>query len=149
MSLYSEFSSLLPYLQSVRKIKDYLSFDIHFPISWKLPKKFINEEMVMEQESGTDGQRLFSFVSEINEGGVEVVSENLRGIIKYNLEREEKERLFDMKVKELKTIFEKQTLRALKDLHFDITPKKIELEDVYEEHTITGVREVREGEEQV
>jgi hypothetical protein len=103
----------------------------------------------MEQESGTDGQRLFSFVSEINEGGVEVVSENLRGIIKYNLEREEKERLFDMKVKELKTIFEKQTLLALKDLHFDITPKKIELEDVYEEHTITGVREVREGEEQV
>ena len=30
MSLYSEFSSLLPYLQSVRKIKDYLSGLGHF-----------------------------------------------------------------------------------------------------------------------
>ena len=99
MSLYSEFSSLLPYLQSVRKIKDYLSFDINFPTTWKLPKKYINEERVMEQESRTDGQRLFSFVSEINEKDVEIVSENLRSIIKYNLEREEKERLFDTKVK--------------------------------------------------
>jgi len=87
MSLYSEFSSLLPYLQSVRKIKDYLSFDIHFPTTWKLPKKYVNEERVMEQDSRTEGQRLFSFVSEINEKDVEIVSENLRSIIKYNLER--------------------------------------------------------------
>lgn len=149
MSLYTEFSSLLPYLQSVRKIKDYLSFDIHFPTTWKLPKKYVNEERVMEQDSRTEGQRLFSFVSEINEKDVEIVSENLRSIIKYNLEREEKERLFDTKVKELKTIFEKQTLRALQDLHFDITPKKFELEDGDEELATAGIREVREGEEQV
>lgn len=150
MSLYSEFSSLLPYLQSVRKIKDYLSFDINFPTTWKLPKKYINEERVMEQESRADGQRLFSFVSEINEKDVEVVSENLRSIIKYNLEREEKERLFESKVNELKSIFEKQTLRTLQDLHFDITPtRKIELEDEDEELATTRIREVREGEEQV
>mgnify|MGYP000524497653 CR=1 FL=1 len=63
MSLFKEFTILFPYLQSVRKLKTYLSFDIEFPDTWKLPKKYINEERVMEQESRTDGQRLFSFVS--------------------------------------------------------------------------------------
>ena len=41
MSLYKEFSSLLPYLQSVRKLENYLSFDVSFPKTWKLPKKYI------------------------------------------------------------------------------------------------------------
>ena len=35
MSLYKEFSSLLPYLQSVRKLETYLSFDVSFPKTWK------------------------------------------------------------------------------------------------------------------
>ena len=49
MSLYKEFSELLPYIQSVRKIEKYLSFDISFPTSWKLPKKYVQEDKVMEQ----------------------------------------------------------------------------------------------------
>ena len=51
MSLYKEFSSLLPYLQSVRKLESYLSFDVSFPTTWKLPKKFVDEDKVMEQSS--------------------------------------------------------------------------------------------------
>ena len=67
MSLYKEFSTLFPYLQSVRKIQEYLSFDVSFPNSWKLPKKFVDETKVMEQESKSPNQRMFSFVSEIDE----------------------------------------------------------------------------------
>ena len=105
MSLYKEFSELLPYIQSVRKIEKYLSFDISFPTSWKLPKKYVQEDKVMEQENKIAGNRTFSFVAEINESDVEQVTENLQNIIKYNLEREEKDRLFQNKVDELKTIF--------------------------------------------
>ena len=111
MSLYKEFSTLLPYIQSVRKIKTYLSFDISFPKSWKLPKKFVNEDKVMEQTPTTSDERLFSFVCEITEESIENTSFNLQNIIKYNLEREEKERLFESKVTELKDIFEKQNLK--------------------------------------
>ena len=42
MSLFTEFTVLFPYLQSVRKLKTYLSFDIEFPDSWKLPKKYVD-----------------------------------------------------------------------------------------------------------
>jgi len=140
MSLYKEFSTLFPYLQSVRKIKTYLSFDISFPTSWKLPKKFVNEEKVMEQTSSVQNERLFSFVCEITENDIETISSNIQSIIKYNLDREEKERLFETKVNELKMIFEKQNLSNLKNLEFDIKTGKIELIDNEEEiRTTTGV----------
>lgn len=132
MSLYQEFSALLPYLQSVRKLKNYLSFDISFPTSWKLPKKFVEEDKIMEQPSTINNERLFSYVTEIDENSVQKVHLNIKNIIKYNLEREEKDKLFETKVEELKKLFEKQNLEKLKGLYFDIsepTSKKIELED--------------------
>jgi hypothetical protein len=139
MSLYKEFSSLLPYLQSVRKLENYLSFDVSFPINWKLPKKYVDEEKVMEQTSKIENHRFFSFVSEISEQSVELISDNLKNIIRYNLELEEKDRLFQNKVNELKSIFEKQNLNNLKDLSFEMKPKttKIKLDDG--EESVKGV----------
>jgi hypothetical protein len=137
MSLYKEFSELLPYIQSVRKIEKYLSFDISFPTSWKLPKKYVQEDKVMEQENKIHGNRTF-----FNESDVEQVTENLQNIIKYNLEREEKDRLFQNKVDELKSIFEKQNLESLQNLKFDLKSKtlsKLKLDDNEEELTTTRV----------
>jgi hypothetical protein len=146
MSLYKEFSTLFPYLQSVRKLKNYLSFDLSIPNTWKLPKKYVDEEKIMEQESKTDGYRLISFVTEISEAAVEKNTDNIQNIIKYNLEREEKDKLFQVKVSELKGIFEKQSLSKLKNLSFELKTEKIELEDEEESIGITGEL-VREGEE--
>jgi hypothetical protein len=131
MSLYKEFSSLLPYIQSVRKLENYLSFDVSFPSSWKLPKKYVDEEKVMEQSSKIENHRFFSFVSEISEENVGLISDNLKNIIRYNLELEEKDKLFQNKVNELKVIFEKQNLINLKELSFEMKPKetKIKLDD--------------------
>jgi hypothetical protein len=139
MSLYKEFSSLLPYLQSVRKLENYLSFDVSFPNTWKLPKKYVDEEKVMEQSSKVENHRFFSFVSEISEDSVGAISDNLKNIIQYNLELEEKDKLFQNKVNELKTIFEKQNLNNLKDLSFEMKPKtsKIKLDDG--EESVKGV----------
>jgi hypothetical protein len=139
MSLYKEFSTLFPYLQSVRKIQNYLSFDISFPITWKLPKKYVDEKKIMEQESQIKNERLFSYVSQINEEDIEIVYNNLKNIIKYNLEREEKDRLFEVKVDELKKLFEKQNLEKLKGLYFDISEptQKIKLDDDDEEQIST------------
>ena len=130
MSLYNEISPLFPYLNSVRKLKNYLSFDVSFPESWKLPKKFIDEDKIVQQESPTQNEKSFSFVSEINESEIEKLTNNILNIINYNIEREEKERLFQSKVEELKNVFEKQTLKDLQNLKFDIKLNgKIELDD--------------------
>ena len=51
---------------------------------------------------------------------------NILGIINYNLEREEKEKLLENKINELKSIFNNESLDSLKNLKFDIkTIKKL------------------------
>lgn len=129
MSIYKEFSDFYPYIQSIRKLKTFLSFDMSFPNEWKLPKKFIQENNVVENESQDPTKRLISFVSEFEEEKINSIAASIKNVIKYNKELEEKERLFNMKVKELKTIFEKQNLTILKDLKFDLETDKLKLED--------------------
>jgi hypothetical protein len=74
---------------------------------------------------------------------MELIASNLRNIIQYNLELEEKDRLFQNKVNELKSIFEKQNLTNLKDLSFEMRPKtkKLKLEDEEESVKRVGVTE--------
>lgn len=139
MSLYKEFATLFPYLQSVRKIQEYLSFDVSFPSTWKLPKKFVDETKVMEQESKITNNRMFSFVSEIDEASVEKTSKDIQSIIKYNQEREEKELLFEKKVAELKMVFETKSLNDLKFLSFEIKKPKVKLEDNEDEIKTAGL----------
>jgi hypothetical protein len=129
MSFYTEFLPLFPYLQSIRKLKDYLSFDVRFPTTWKIPKKYVDEDKVLEQQNTDSSHRIFSFVGEINEQSLEIISNNIINIVKYNLEREEKEKLFQAKVEELKSVFDKQNLKSLHNLKFEINNNTIELTD--------------------
>jgi len=99
-------------------------------------QKYVNEERVVENSKQKEGVRNFSFVSEFNEIAVDELISNIKNIIHYNKEREEKERLFENKVNELKKIFEKQNLQNLQELKFEIT-SKIKLDDE-QETTDTG-----------
>jgi hypothetical protein len=120
MTFYNEIEKIFPYLKSTRKLKSYLSFDIELPNNWKIPKKFTIEGKVVEQEKSNPGTKLISFVSEFNEDEITITTNNIRSIIDYNKELEEKEVLFVNKVEELKRIFEKQNLDKLQQLTFDI-----------------------------
>jgi hypothetical protein len=123
MSLYKELSKILIYLQSIRKIEKYLSIDVAFPNTWKIPKSYVDETKVMEQPQNDDSKRFFSFVCEINEVSITETKKNIENVVKYNLEREEKERLFKNKVESLKNYFEKESLDNLKALTFKIDKK--------------------------
>lgn len=131
MSLYKELLKLNPYLQSIRKLNDYFSFDVQFPEDWKLPKKFVEEDKILEQETSSVGYRLISFVSEINESSLDKCTNNILNVIKFNIEREEKNRLFESKINELKSMFERQSLEELKNLKFEVNNKgkKVILEE--------------------
>ncbi len=123
MSIYKELTPLIEYINTVRKLENYLVFDMKFPIGWKVLKKYIVEDKFVN--NGSDGEFLsLSFVSEFNEVEIETVQKNILGIIEYNLEREEKERLFESKINELKGIFEKEGLDSLKALKFDLKQPK-------------------------
>jgi hypothetical protein len=123
--MYNELKDIFHYLVSVRKLKNYLSIDIEFPISWKIPKRFVEEDKIMENEKVTDNKRFFSFVSEFNEKTLDSTISNVKNIISYNKEIELKEKLLKQKIDELKKIFESKNLENLQNLKFELLEEKI------------------------
>ena len=106
------------YLKSVRILKNYVSFDMIFPSTWVVPKKNENVEVLENQDK--DGSVITSFVCVNSINLIDMVETTIGNVIKTNIEREEKERLFKNKVQELKHIFEKENLENLKGLKFDL-----------------------------
>jgi len=124
--MYNELKDIFQYLVSVRKLKKYLSIDIEFPSNWKIPKKFVQEDKIVENEKVTDGTRFFSFVSEFDEKILNTTVNNIKNIIAYNKEIENKEKLLKQKIDELKKIFETENLENLQSLKFDILEEKLD-----------------------
>ena len=126
MTFYNQIEPIFEYLLQIRKIENYLMFDMLFPMTWKVPKKYIIEDKFLNQGQQDDNKILLSFISDFQQKELDLIVKNIIGIINYNIEREEKERLSQVKINELKTIFDKQSLDNLKELKFDITKKIIE-----------------------
>ena len=118
--IYSNFiNKTSKYLKSVRILKNYVSFDMVFPNSWVVSKKIPEGVEVIETEN-QEGNVIKSFFSENKKEFIDKIENIIDGIIKTNIEREEKEKLFKSKVNELKNIFEKEKLENLKGLKFDL-----------------------------
>lgn len=130
MNFYKQLENIFPHLLSIRKLENYVSIDVEFPTTWKLPKKYVDEKTVLEQKSQKPDFRCFSFATEFNETSLNHLLDNLLNIVKYNREREEKEKLFENKVQELKSFFDRQNLNDLKALEFIIkNDYKLEFEE--------------------
>jgi hypothetical protein len=119
MSLYKEIENIVDYCSSIRKLKNYLSFDMVFPATWAVLKSQVDETKTVFNKSDDKGKNI-SFVSEINEEAISETISKIETVINYNKEKEEKERLFKEKVNELKNLFEKGGLEDLKNLKFDV-----------------------------
>jgi hypothetical protein len=135
MSFYKELSPFVEYLHSIRKLKNYLSFDMVFPTKWSLPKSLVDEGQIVGFEAENQNLKGISFVSSIDDLEVSKNLIKIAKIIKLNKEKELKERLFKETVEQLKNTFEKTDLDKLKNLNFyfeeeDETPElNVDLDD--------------------
>lgn len=128
MTFYPFIEKTNKYLKTVRIIKNYVSFDMVFPESWVMTKKVPDNIEILQTET-SEGQTLTSFVCQNNKDFINSLEQMLDLVVKSNIEREEKERLFKMKVKELQNIFEKEKLDSLKSLKFDLEEFRNIIED--------------------
>jgi hypothetical protein len=118
--IYSQFvSKTHKYLNSVRVLKNYITFDMLFPTTWVMLKK-LPEGVEILQNNDKDDKIVTSFVCENKLNLIDAIETSVDKIIKTNVEREEKEKLFKLKVQELKSIFETKNLENLKGLKFDV-----------------------------
>ena len=135
MSFYKELLPFVEYLHSIRKLQNYLSFDIVFPTKWSLPKSIVDEGQIVGFEAENQNLKGISFVSPIDDSEVSKNLIKIAKIIKLNKEKELKERLFKETVEQLKNTFEKTDLDKLKNLNFyfeeeDETPElNVDLDD--------------------
>ena len=141
--MYNELKDIFHYLVTVRKLKNYLSIDIEFPTQWKIPKRFVDEDKIMENQKMSENKRFFSFVSDFSENNLDRTIDNIKKIIAYNKEIELKEKLLKQKIEELKKIFEKKDLENLQNLKFELIEEKINdgEEDFNEGGTSLGLAE--------
>jgi hypothetical protein len=144
MSLNIQLTPILKYLHQIRRIEDYVIFDMYFPNSWKILKKFVIEDKFVNMGTVDEGLIGMSFVSEANDDNLNLTQNNIIGIINYNLEREQKDMLLETKINELKGIFEKQSLDSLKSLKFDIKSNEINYKQNGKPKSIEVVGEIQE-----
>ena len=116
--MFESIKSLRPYFHSLREIESNVSLDIKLPLNWVYediakPYRSIKFKIQDKNEKFT----LVSIISHATQDGYDVVFACASEILKVNKEQEEKQKLFQQKVKELQELFKKESLDKLKDIN--------------------------------
>jgi hypothetical protein len=112
-------------------IKDHISLDLKLPATWTVLKNHIQgiEVLPSETQLKDTNFKIYSLVCKNTNDELVNLEKSYDNIIKYNLEKQEKEKLFKLKIQELKTIFEKEQLDNLKNLKIDFELNESLLDD--------------------
>lgn len=149
MSFYKELAPFAQYIHSIRKLENYLSFDMAFPVKWSVPKSIIDEGQIIGFNLEDQQLKGMTFVAQINENDISTILTKIAKIIKLNKERELKEQLFKQTIDKLKQTFEKTDLDKLQHLYFDFETDEPNLElDEQDGQESTTIELVDEREEE-
>lgn len=140
--MFENIKSLRPHFHSLREIEGNVSLDIKLPLNWKFeeiikPYRSIKVKLQDKNEKYT----LLSLVTNATQEGYDVIFACALEVLTQNKEEEEKQKLFQQKVKELQQLFQNEKLDKLKDINL--------LEDYGQEITTgTELVDERDGEGQ-
>jgi hypothetical protein len=118
MSFYKEILPFIDFVKSIRKLENYLSFDMSFPAKWSIPKSVVDEKQVVGFQHEDPNLKGVSFVTEISQDSVSKTLNTISKLIKLNKEREMKEQLFKQTIDQLKKTFDQYDLDKLQNLYF-------------------------------
>jgi len=140
--VFESIKTLRPHFHSLREIEGNVSLDIRLPLSWRyedIVKPYRSIKVKVQDKN--EKFNLVSLISAGTQDGYDVVFACALEILQINKDEEEKQRLFQQKVKELQELFKKESLEKLKDINL--------LNDYGQEITAgDGVAEKGDGEGQ-
>ena len=116
--MFEEIKSLRPHFHSLREVQNNVSLDIKLPLTWRyddIIKPY--STIVLKVQDKNDKFNLISLVSNATQEGYDVVFACANEIFKINKEEEEKQKLFQQKVKELQELFKTESLDKLKEIN--------------------------------
>lgn len=116
--MFQSIKSLRPHFHSLREIEGNVSLDIKLPLTWRYediikPYRSIKIKIQDKNEKFT----LLSLISNGTQDGYDVVFACASEILQINRDEEEKQKLFQQKVRELQELFKKESLDKLKDIN--------------------------------
>ena len=135
--MFESIKSLRPHFHSLREVQNNVSLDIKIPLNWKyedISKPY--RTVAIKVQDKNDKFNLVSFISQATQEGYDVVFACAEEIFKVNREEEEKQKLFQQKVKELQELFKNESLDRLKEIN---------LTDNYGQEITTGIGVVEQG----
>jgi hypothetical protein len=116
--VFENIKTLRPYFHSLREVQDNVSLDIRLPLTWNF-ENIIKpySTIAFKVQDKNEKYNLISMISHATQNGYDVVFACANEIVRINKEEEEKQFLFQQKVKELEELFKKQSLENLKEIN--------------------------------
>ena len=127
--MFESIKTLRPHFHSLREIEGNVSLDIKLPLTWRyedIVKPYRSIKIKVQDKN--EKFNLVSLISAGTQDGYDVAFACALEILQINKDEEEKQKLFQQKVKELQELFKKETLDKLKDINLfseygqEITP---------------------------
>ena len=116
--MFENIKTLRPHFHSLREVQENVSLDIKLPLTWKydeVVKPYSSISIKVQDKN--EKFNLISLVTQSTQNGYDVVFACANEIVNKNKEEEEKQRLFQQKVKELQQLFQSESLDKLKDIN--------------------------------
>lgn len=132
MTLFENIQVLEPFFHSIRKHQSFFIIDVKLPEAWSYKELVVDlKDVVGVKDNGVKGgQRFLSFFSKQTNEDIQKSNGLILEVIRVNQEREEKERLLQEKIIELKRKFEDSDLDSLKSLHFEYSEPSTVMDEV-------------------
>ena len=116
--MFESIKSIRPHFHSLREIEGNVSLDIKLPLTWRyedIIKPYRSLKMKVQDKN--EKFTLLSLIANGTQEGYDVVFACALEILTFNKEEEEKQNLFQQKVRELQELFKKESLETLKDIN--------------------------------
>eukprot|EP01050_Picozoa_sp_SAG11_P001461 SAG11_NODE_62_length_19006_cov_6.513143_32_plen_145_part_00 len=119
MGLYGEIIKFNKYFNSLRMHEGLLVIDLKLPLQWKDKEVLTERGGKVQMKVGTSNEKfkLVSFFAPFDVGGTEILTEEIFAILKWNKDQEEKNELLNIKMVELKKVFNENKVDALRNLN--------------------------------
>lgn len=130
MTLFKNLQLIEPYFYSIRKHKEFFILDVSIPNTWGYKREVTpySDSIKVKHNGEENGMSFVSFYTQYSEEGVDAAVNCVMDVIRLNQEREEKERLLQVKMNELKMQFESTDLDRLKSLHFEYSEPTVAID---------------------
>lgn len=121
MNLYNNIEQFGDYFNSIRSHEGLILVDMVLPLNWEVTKVLGSRGNKIQMQKGkkSEKQKIISFFSPFDEENTEILVEEVLSVIKWNKDLEDKNELLNIKMIELKKMFNENNVDSLRRLNFN------------------------------